>query len=168
MLAGIAGIAGCGRSATGVRTNGCTAVVSGHSGGRSEVTFTVDGVDTAAADAVEAAIGSWNGAGTNVVLRPVPANGTITFVASNQPTHAVGCSGLNPRSVTIYLNRHRFRADAGKRSLITLVARQIGHALGLADGGGCAALMNLRPCAARHVAPGPAEVAKINALYPRG
>ena len=130
------------------------------------VTYAVSDSDPAAVRAVTAAASAWNNAASNVLLRPTSSGATITFVASTQRTHTAGCSGLSPRSVTVYLNEHRFAVDAGKPSLVTLVSRQIGHALGLSDGGDCSGLMTLSACAAGHTAPGPAEVAKINQLYP--
>lgn len=160
-------VSACGHgTAHGVRTNGCTASTSGRDGTRVVITYHVTDSNPAAVNAVAAAVAAWNNTASNVLLRRADSGATITFASSTLPTHTAGCSGLSPRTVTVYLNDRRFATDAGKLSLVTLVSRQIGHALGLSDGGDCTGLMTLSACAATHTSPGPAEVAKINQLYP--
>ena len=162
--------AGCGaaHASTSAHANGCVAVASGSAQGRHVITYSVDAPAAAAATTVRRGAAIWNSAGVHVLLDEQPRGGTIRFVTATGPTRTDACSGHSPRTVTVYLNARRFGAagtPASESSDADLVAREIGHALGLARGGPCSALMT---GACKTIAPAPdaAEIAEINHLYP--
>jgi hypothetical protein len=160
--------AGCGSARPAVKANGCTATVSGHSAGRPAVTYSTATQDPKVLPALAQAVSRWNASGAHVLLQSAPSGGTISFVeTTTAPTHTARCARKGPRTVTVYLNSNKFASGGTKTDpLPDLVAREIGHALGLAPAGPCGALMTT---ACKKVPPGPdaAEVAEINRLYAR-
>jgi hypothetical protein len=163
--------AACGPSGTSAagKANGCTAVVTGTSGGRSVVTYTDSTNDPSMTTAIDSAVKSWDAADVDVTLKPAASGGTITFVSADAATATSKCAGSAPRKATVTLDSAAWHGTNGKTKVTHPerdVAREIGHALGLGKGGGCDALMTPTTCSTYVSGPNPAEIAEINHLYP--
>lgn len=148
-----------------VKANGCTAKVTGHAGADAVVTYSVSVQQPPMVTAIQQAVQTWNRSGAHVVLTEAAAGGTINFVSTAKSTHTDACARVSPRSVTIYLGTKTFaKGGTADKPLANLVAREIGHALGLAKAGPCGALMTTA-CSRIAAGPDAAEAAEVAKLY---
>lgn len=150
------------------RATTCPLQTSSVQSGRAAVTYRDDTNDPRMSEAIRAAVAAWDTAPTHVMLEPTHTAAALTFRAAATPTPLPACRSAAARSVVVTLGTTRWGTGPGQpavRQPEALIAKVIGHALGLRPGGKCPALMAAKACRNRDPGPDPAEVATVDRLY---